>query len=96
MSEKIIQKCDSRGNLIYYRGYYRGYGEQYEIWREYDDKNRVIYHKGSFGWIVYYRYNEEGKAVVITKKEFEQIKRGKEQKEFLSREEVSRFELMDL
>ncbi len=106
MSKKI-EKLDGRGNLIYFKN-----AEGKEYWYEYDDNDNEIHYKNSVGLEYWCEYNEHnklihykddggeehfkwddlGNQIEITKQEFEQIK----EIEFLSREPVMRFELMDI
>jgi len=88
MSE-IIKKCDERGNLIYYKN-----NINIEYWQEFDKNNNCIHSKDSRGNEYFWKYKKEicDKCIVISQKEFEQIKRI----EFNSRTKVSRFQLMDI
>ncbi len=80
MSEEK-EKYDERGNLVYYRG-----PLGMEQWKEYNEDNMCIHYKNSDGREYWVRYTAEGKTIVTHSKE----------EEFLSREEVSRFKLMEV
>ena len=82
------KRYDYRGNLIYIKSSYFGY----EAWREYDENDRLIHYKNTFDKEGWYKYNEYGKCIKITKQEYKKIK----EKEYLSRKKVSRFELMEI
>ena len=89
-----IVEYDDRGNLIYYKNL-----TDYEYWQGYDENNNLIYFKDSIcgeSSLEYYYKWEDDKKIRITQQEFEQIKKDKEYKEFISREEVSIFELLDI
>lgn len=89
MSE-IVEEYDDRGNLVYHKD-----SVGVENWMEYDEDNSMIHYKTSDNWEEWYEY-ENGIQTKITEKEFEEAKFKKEQKEFLNREQTSRFELMEL
>ena len=63
--------------------------------KEYDENNNEIYYKDNRGYELCFKYvnNEQ---VEITKEEFEQIKRDKEYLEFISREPINPFSLLDI
>ncbi len=67
---------------------------------EYDEYSRIIYYQNICGngekVEAWYKYDEYERRTIITKQEFKQIKKEKEQKEFLSRKEISRFDLMEV
>ena len=85
---KEIRQLDEKGNCIYLK---TSKGE--EVRYEYDERNRRIYFNNiTHGWKHWFKHNENNEKIVITQQEFEQIK----EKEFLSREEISIFELMEL
>ena len=88
---KEIARYDENGNLIYFKT-----TSGFESWREYDDQGNEIYYKNSTGAEFWYKIVGHRKRVEITKYEFEQIKRDKEYKEFINREPISKFELMDI
>lgn len=87
-----IKEYDDRGNLTYWKTF-NGY--IYEEWREYDENDNKIYcnENGTEFW---FKYDEIGRKWRITKKEFEKIKSEREEREFLSREPIPRFEIMEL
>ena len=85
-----ISRYDDRGNLIHYK-----HSDGFEYWREFDENNNRNYYKNSNGCELWFKW-EDGERIEITQQEFKQIKRNKRQKEFLSREPVSRFELMEI
>lgn len=111
MSEEI-DKHDDKGNLAYHKDsagceYWWEYNDNgnmihgknsngYEIWQEFDERHRVIYFKNCRNYEIWYKHNNFGKKIEITKQEFEEIKRIKAEKEFLSREPIPRFELIEL
>ena len=86
----IIREYDERGNIIYKK---RSNGS--ESWTEYDENNNLVYVKSYDGFKVWYKW-EDNKQIEIFQSEFEQIKRDKEYRKFLSREPISRFDLMEL
>ncbi len=106
---KSIEKCDDRGNLIYCKNsggeeywyewdkngdmtYYKN-PDGYEYWFNVYKCCSLAYLKNCFGVEFWYKIESFGKErIEITKQEFDRIK----EKEFLSRELVSIFELMEL
>ncbi len=107
-----IDKHDDRGRLIYHKSpdgfevwwerdendnvIYGKNSNGYEIWQEFDEKNRKIYYKDCYGVEGAWRYNKNGREIKLTERELEEIKFRRQEQEFLSREEVSRFELVEL
>lgn len=102
IDRKIIY--DDRGNVIYEKNsnceHWYKYDENnnnihwrrsdgHELWQYYDKNNRVIHCKIISGKEWWYRYDRSGTCIDITKEILEKI-------EFLSREFISRFELMEL
>jgi len=83
-------KYDKNGNLIYYKAP-NGLG----IWQDYDENNNKIHYKTSGGYESWYKF-EESKRIEITKKEFDYIKFKEEEKEYLTRDKYSRFEILDI
>ena len=81
MSEEI-KRYDENNNLIY-----RKYPNNFEY--KYNENNKMIYQKNSNGYEIWYKYDKKNRAIMITEKEYNEI-------EYLSREKVSRFELMDI
>ncbi len=75
------KEYDKNNNLICYRDSYN-----YKFWSDYDEKNRKIHFKDNHNQEYWYRY---GKRKSITEEEFNE-------KEYLSRKKVSRFEIMDI
>ncbi len=73
-------------------------GNSYQY--EYDEYSRIIHYqainKNGEKVEAWYKYDKYERRTTATKEEFEQIKKEEEQKEFLSREPVMRFELMEL
>ncbi len=61
----------------------------FETWDKYDEKGRIIYRKNSEGEEYWWRYNKEGNISLITKEKYDEL-------EYLNRERVSRFEIMDI
>lgn len=110
MMEKI-KKIDDKGNLIYRRSYtgfeqwfeYDGddnlihykdsYG--YEYWREFDKNGNRIYYRDSYGREKWYKWDHKNQ-IEITEQEYLNIKKNKEHKEFIFREKINPFELLDL
>lgn len=106
MSE-IIRELDKNNNCIHYKD-----PDGHEEWCEYDEKNNIIHIKDSRGYESWAEFNENNKIIhsrnsqgkiwwgkyenehqiEITEQEFKQIK----EQEFLSREPIPRFELMEL
>ena len=86
------QEYDKNNNEIHYKD-----SEGFECWEEYDENNKTIYYKNNLSDSVQFWYKWiDNKKIQITQIEFEQIKRDKEYKEFISKEEVLIFELMDI
>ncbi len=89
---ETIREYDKNNNLIRSK-----YFDGYEIWSEYDENNNKIHYKDNDDFEEWYKYdNENNEKIKITKKEYKEIKFRKEEKEYLSREKVSRFEIMDI
>ena len=84
------KEFDENGNIVYYKN-----SNGYEYWKEYDKNNNVIHFKDFLGIEYWYKYTDN-KTIKITKQEFEQIKRNKEYKEFISRKQINPFELLDI
>jgi hypothetical protein len=90
---------DDRSNLVYLRQLNLLHKTYYEEWREFSENNREIYYRDTRYFLEgsWYKYDENGKFIKeITEKEFKEIKRKEEEKEFLSRKYCSRFEIMDM
>jgi YD repeat-containing protein len=87
---KPIKKYDENNNLVYYRD-----SDGFEFWREYDENNNLIYGRETLGFEFWYKW-ENSEQIDITEQKLYQIKKLKEQKEFLSRKEILRFELKEL
>lgn len=85
-----IKEYDEDNNLIHWKR-----SDGYEEWHEYDENNNCVHSKNSYGYEHWHKW-ENNKYIDITQQEFEQIKYRKIEKEFLSREEISIFELMDI
>lgn len=106
---KEIEKHDKRGNLIYYKTssgceywyewdkngdiiYYKN-PDGYEYWFNVYKNCSLVYLKNYVGAEFWYKIESFGEErIKITEQEFDRIK----EKEFLSRESVSIFELMEL
>ncbi len=83
---------DKNNNLIYHKS-----SDDYEWWYKYDKNENLIHFKDSNGSERWYKYdNNSGKRIKITGKEFNEIKFKKQEKEYLNREKVSRFKIMDI
>jgi YD repeat-containing protein len=85
-----IREYEYEYNKNGYEVYFRGFNG-HEHWKEYDEDNNLVHFKDSDGSESWFKW-KENERTRITKNEFEQIK----EKEFLSREYVSRFELMEI
>ncbi len=112
MSNEEIKKYDDRGNCIYCKysdgwEYWQKYDENnllihwrnsnnYEYWREYDNRGNCIHYKNINGDEWWLKYDENYNEIKISKKEFKYIQNKKQEKEYLSRTKVTRFELMDI
>ncbi len=83
-------KYDENNNRIYSKN---SYGE--EQWWEYDENNNVIHCKNSSGFEHWYKWNKN-KEIYITEKEYKNIEFRKQEKEYLNRTKVTRFEIMDI
>lgn len=83
-------KYDENSNLVHHEN-----SDGEAEWYKYDENNRVIYGRDTTGLQVWLKYDENNERISITQKEFEQIKFWKAEHEFLSREEITRFELME-
>ncbi len=92
---KVIKKYNDRGHQIYYKT-----DSSFEVWKKYDKNNNLIHYKdfngsefpnGSEFW---YKYNENNIRTLITEQEYKEIEF--QEKEYMNRERVSRFELMDI
>ena len=79
---------DANGNPTHSKRY-----DGFELWEEFDEKNRKIHLKNSEGFEYWWKYDKKGEIFLISKEEFEEIKI---EKEFLSRKKCSRFKLMEL
>ncbi len=90
MSE-IIRKYDEKGHLIYFKD-----EDGFEEWRKWDDNKYLIYYKLSDDYEYWYMYSDLGRRIEITEQEFKNIEFRKREKEYLSREKVSRFEIMEI
>ncbi len=90
MSEEI-KKYDVRGYLIY-----KKYSDDDEVWYKYNENGNLIYYKNPKGLEYWWKHDENNRATAITKKEFKEIEFRKQEKEYLSRTKVSRFELMEI
>ena len=83
------EKYDEKGNLIYYKSY------DGSFWR-YDENDKYVYGK-NLGCLEYWKkYDESGRIIEITEQEFRNIEFRIKEKEYLSREKCSRFEIMDI
>ncbi len=87
---KVIEKFDDRGNLVYYKS-----PNDNNVWREYDKNNNLIHYKHSNGWEDWYKW-ENNKPISITEQEYKYIEFRIKEKEYNSRTKCSRFELMDI
>ena len=112
MSEKVMKEYDKNNNLIYFKnifGFERWYkydennnkihyknSNNEEYWIEYDKNNRRIHYRDTSNIEKWYEYNKNGDKIDITKEKLEYIEFRKKEREYLSREKVSRFELMDI
>ncbi len=90
MGEKI-KKFDKNGNKIYCKEV-----SGFEFWQEFDENNRKIHWKDSAGSESWYKYNKNNIRLKITEQEYRNIEFRKQEKEYLSRRKVSRFEIMDI
>ena len=66
--------------------------------KEFDENNNLIYIKDSYGLEKWYKW-ENNEQIEITQKEFERIKRNKENiknRELINNSKISRFELMEI
>ena len=88
---KEIIEHDDNGYVIYCK-----YSGGDETWWEYDENEDLVNLENTMGYECWWKYDEKGKQIEITKQEFEKIKLKKEQKEFLSRKPISKFELMEI
>ncbi len=109
---KVIEKKDDRGNLIYHKDsngteYWWDHDKSNnmihgknskgcEIWQGWDERNRRIYYKTDTGYEQWYKYDEEGREIDITELKLKERGLREQEKEFLNRESVPRFELMEL
>ncbi len=84
------KKYDENNNIIHYKSV-----NGFEYWSEYDGNNE-IHCWNNEGDEVWYKQDENNCRVEITKQEFERIERVKAEQEFLSRDPISRFELIEL
>ncbi len=89
MSEPI-EEYDNKGNCVYLKT------NGYEYWSEYDENNRIIHWKNSVGEEQWWEYGEDNWAIEITEQKLKEIEFKKQEKEFLSRNPISRFRLMDI
>ena len=67
--------------------------------KELDERGYLIYFKSSWGAEHWFEYDKNNKQIEISKKEFEQIKRNRENirnREIINNSKISRFELMDI
>ncbi len=65
--------------------------------KQFDENNNLIYFKNSSGYEFWQKFDENNiYAIEITEKEFNEIEFRKQEKEYLSRKKVSRFELIDI
>ena len=90
MSE-TIKKYDEKGNFIYTK-----YPNGHEYWYEYDENDKCIYRKDYDRKENWWKFDKNGNRKEITEQEKVERKFRKQEKEFLSRESVMRFELMEL
>ncbi len=90
MSE-IIKKYDENNNLIYFKDV-----DGFEEWRKFDDNRYLIYHKLYYDYENWYMYSDLGRRIEIKEKEYKNIEFRKKEKEYLSREKCTRFELMEI
>lgn len=83
-----IKKRDERGNITYWRT-----NIGFEEWNKYDENNIHTHYRNSddYGW-----YLQNGKKVIFRGKELKEKVFRKQEQEFLSREEIPIFELMEL
>ncbi len=108
---KVIKKYDEKGNKIYQKNpngfeYWQEYDENNNIihyktsngewWWKYDENNNLVYSKRSFGYENWYKCDKNNKRIKITEQEYKEIEFRKQEKEYLSREKCSRFEIMDI
>ena len=79
------KKYDGKGRVIYERS-----GPE-QFWISYDDENEVVYVKKLILKTIpfYYKWEAQKTPVILLHEEYEE-------KEFLSREEIPRFDLMEL
>lgn len=84
----IFMEFDINNNTIHYKS-----SSGFEYWKKFDESNNEIYCKNSLGEEDWWRYDEGDKRIRITEQEYKEIEF---KKEFLSREEIPRFELMEL
>ena len=85
-------KYDKFNNLIYFK-YLNKKERWYEEWYE---NNKLIHFRNCVGWEYWKKYDENNKSILITEKEYKNIEFRKKEKEYLSREKCSRFELIDI
>ncbi len=92
------REFDENSNVIY-----RKDSDGHECWKKFDENNKIIYRKRigykrigynpktgkSFENENWYKYDKNGNKIDITKEKLEE-------REYLSREKVSRFELMEI
>ena len=92
-------RYDENNNLLHIN-IFKGCECFHQCSYEYDENNNLIHWKSldSDGDSAEYfmKYDENNEKIDITQKEFEQIKARKAEHEFLNREEITRFELMEL
>jgi len=112
MSNRDITEYDEKGNIVYVKSsdgeFWFRHDERGNIinsrmadgpmlWREYDENDNEIHLVHSSGEESWYKWIANVEKMEITRREFEKIKKKKKkQKEFLSREPVSREELIDI
>ena len=92
-SHEYWYKYDENNNCVYYKN---SLGSGYENWQKYDENNNIIHYKSSNGTESWCKYDKKGRTIYITEKEYKEIEFRKWEKEYLSREKCSRFELMEI
>jgi YD repeat-containing protein len=80
-------KYDKNDKMVYYKS-----SNGVEVWWEYNKNGKLIYRRDSCGNENWWVYDKEDKRKDITEQKIKE----REQKEFLSREEIPRFELMEI
>ena len=93
---KFWYKYDENNNCVYSKNSISNIEVQ-DIYDKNNNRIYVLYYQeclnGNNRW---YKDDKDGELTRITEKEFNDIKRREKEKEYLSREKCSRFEIMDI